>query len=187
MRYQTAPRPGVMQAWMIAPARRASPRSARGEHQIAPSSRSEYNREHYLANPPAVCGPGARTEASPRPRAHDLSHRVLPKSSVRRLWRDRPGRSRGRPLGGQVFQPRASAPLAALEGGPRRDRQVRGRVRKLPSPSDGTTERLAASHSHRSCDGGERVKRAAGVEPVSESLEGSCATVTPRPQVLSGS
>jgi hypothetical protein len=34
---------------------------------------------------------------------------------------------------------------------------------------------------------GKRVKRAAGVEPVSESLEGSCATVTPRPQVLSGS
>jgi hypothetical protein len=65
-----------------------------------------------------------------------------------------------------------------LEHHSRRDREVRGGVRELPSQAHRSPTRSASGRSH----GDYGIERAAGIEPVSESLEGSCATFTPRPR-----
>src|SRR5215210_6189227 len=61
---------------------------------------------------------------------------------------------------------------------------MRGCVRELPSSPHRPTERLPAgfANSRRVTTRIEEEERATGFEPVTLSLEGSCATATPRPR-----
>jgi hypothetical protein len=189
MRYQTAPRPGVLQACMIA-ARRTS-----GEHAMQPS-RTRVNAHALSATAsarlasPFVFEPagvqcaryGPRAEAEgrlARTQARGEAHQEGETSAAaRRSASPRGSRCRAcdPPLGGRGGRRRGLGVRARLLRR-RRTRKLGTRAVRGPRGQKGRNPAVAGLPSE--AGDGDRTR--------TKSLEGSCAAITPRPRASSGS
>jgi hypothetical protein len=109
-------------------------------------------------------GAGSVAQASARPHAHQVPARVLRDSFVRRLWRVRSDSPRVRPLEQQDVRDRPGSAVPERAEHPRRDRQVRRRLRERPSASNRPNKRLAASSANAD-EPRDRLERVSGIEP----------------------